>query len=188
MPMVPDVLSHGERHGGNTARTGNLRLTAIRAFMKYAWYEAPPPPSRSVCDENSFFGPNAINRCDLAQRDTLIANPDGPVDLYLQAESPGPDREALAVVAAARALLAGCVTLPNDGGPGRSRTVHRGDHDGRSRMAPCMTRAIVTGNRKPRPMTMGEQGVMSAHTMNRTCPAAIPMSRASLTGHAPPSP
>jgi len=38
--------------------------------------------------------PNAINRYDLAQRDKLITNPDGSVDMYLQAESPGKDKEA----------------------------------------------------------------------------------------------
>ena len=38
--------------------------------------------------------PNAINRYDLAQRDKLITNPDGSVDLYLQADSPGKGKEA----------------------------------------------------------------------------------------------
>ena len=38
--------------------------------------------------------PNAINRYDLAQRDALRTNPDGSVDLYLQSDSPGKDREA----------------------------------------------------------------------------------------------
>jgi hypothetical protein len=38
--------------------------------------------------------PNSINRYDLAQRDKLIANPDGSVEMSLQAESPGKDKEA----------------------------------------------------------------------------------------------
>ncbi len=37
---------------------------------------------------------NPIDRYDLAQRDRLNTNPDGSVDLYIQADSPGKDREA----------------------------------------------------------------------------------------------
>lgn len=45
-------------------------------------------------DKDFFFVPNLLNRYDLAQRDKLIANPDGSVDMYLQAESPGKEKEA----------------------------------------------------------------------------------------------
>jgi hypothetical protein len=45
-------------------------------------------------DHDFFFVPNPINRYDLARRDKLIPNPDGSVDLYLQADSPGKDKEA----------------------------------------------------------------------------------------------
>jgi len=38
--------------------------------------------------------PNPLNRYDLAQRDKLVVNADGSVDLHLQADSPGKDREA----------------------------------------------------------------------------------------------
>lgn len=41
-----------------------------------------------------FFVPNPINRYNLSQRNTFVTNPDGSVTLYLQAESPGPDKEA----------------------------------------------------------------------------------------------
>jgi hypothetical protein len=50
--------------------------------------------SLTMYDEDFFFVPNAIKRYDLAQRDKLVANADGAVDLYLQAESPGKDKEA----------------------------------------------------------------------------------------------
>ena len=40
-PMVRDFLEHRERDCGNTPRTRNLRLTAIRSFMKYVEYEVP---------------------------------------------------------------------------------------------------------------------------------------------------
>ena len=45
-------------------------------------------------DADFFFVPNPIDRYDLAQRDQLITNPDGSVDLYIQADSPGKDKEA----------------------------------------------------------------------------------------------
>lgn len=40
-PMVRDFLEHLERDCGNTVRTRNLRLTAIRSFMTYVEYEIP---------------------------------------------------------------------------------------------------------------------------------------------------
>jgi hypothetical protein len=50
--------------------------------------------SLTMYDEDFFFVPNPINRYDLAQRDKLVANSDGSIDLYIQAESPGKEREA----------------------------------------------------------------------------------------------
>jgi hypothetical protein len=50
--------------------------------------------SLTMYDSDFFFVPNPINRYDLAQRDKLITNPDGSVDLYLQETSPGKDKEA----------------------------------------------------------------------------------------------
>jgi len=50
--------------------------------------------SLTLYDEDFFFVPNPLNRYDLAQRDKLITNPDGSVDLYLQAASPGKDKES----------------------------------------------------------------------------------------------
>jgi hypothetical protein len=50
--------------------------------------------SLTMYDGDFFFVRNPINRYDLAQRDTLVANPDGSIDLYLQAESPGKDKAA----------------------------------------------------------------------------------------------
>jgi hypothetical protein len=45
-------------------------------------------------DPDYFFVPNPIDRYCLSQRDKFVANEDGSVDLYIQAESPGPDMEA----------------------------------------------------------------------------------------------
>jgi hypothetical protein len=50
--------------------------------------------SLTMYDTEFFFVPNPINRYELSQRNTFITNPDGSVDLYLQAESPGQAREA----------------------------------------------------------------------------------------------
>jgi hypothetical protein len=50
--------------------------------------------SLTMYDPEFFFVPNAINRYNLSQRNTIVTNPDGSVDLYLQAESPGPEKEA----------------------------------------------------------------------------------------------
>jgi hypothetical protein len=50
--------------------------------------------SLKMYDAAYFFVPNPINRYTLSQRDKLLKNPDGSVDLYLQADSPGKAKEA----------------------------------------------------------------------------------------------
>jgi hypothetical protein len=50
--------------------------------------------SLTMYDGDRFFVPNALNRYTLSQRDNLVANADGSVDIYLQADSPGKDKEA----------------------------------------------------------------------------------------------
>jgi hypothetical protein len=65
--------------------------------MRFEKGQMPPAEafwSLTMYDTDFFFVPNPINRYDLAQRDKLITNPDGSVDLYIQAESPGKDKEA----------------------------------------------------------------------------------------------
>ncbi len=67
-----------------------------RYVMRFEKGKLPPAEafwSLTMYDADFFFVPNPIDRYDLAQRDTLIANPDGSVDLYLQADSPGKDKE-----------------------------------------------------------------------------------------------
>jgi hypothetical protein len=41
-----------------------------------------------------FFVDNPLNRYNLSSRSAFKANADGSVDLYLQHENPGPDKEA----------------------------------------------------------------------------------------------
>ena len=50
--------------------------------------------SLTMYDKDLFFVPNAIDRYNVSQDDTFITSPDGSVDLYLQADSPGADKEA----------------------------------------------------------------------------------------------
>ena len=49
--------------------------------------------SLTMYDTEFFFVPNAIKRYDLSQRNHFKTNADGSMDLYIQAESPGKDRE-----------------------------------------------------------------------------------------------
>ncbi len=78
---------HGEKYDGakhnyvmHFDRGG---MPPVKAFWSLTMY-----------DPEFFFVPNPINRYNLSQRNTFVTNPDGSVDLYLQAESPGPDKEA----------------------------------------------------------------------------------------------
>ncbi|HET8734784.1 MAG TPA: DUF1254 domain-containing protein [Anaeromyxobacteraceae bacterium] len=50
--------------------------------------------SLTMYDGDYFFVPNKLNRYTLSQRDKLKVNKDGSVDLYLQKESPGKDKES----------------------------------------------------------------------------------------------
>jgi hypothetical protein len=50
--------------------------------------------SLTMYDSGYFFVPNALNRYTLSPRNDLKVNADGSVDLYLQKDSPGPDKES----------------------------------------------------------------------------------------------
>lgn len=50
--------------------------------------------SLTLYDPEFFFVPNSINRYELSQRNKFITNPDGSVNMYLQADSPGKTKEA----------------------------------------------------------------------------------------------
>jgi hypothetical protein len=45
-------------------------------------------------DQDNFLAANPLNRYTLGQRDRFVSNPDGSVDLYLPADSPGKAKEA----------------------------------------------------------------------------------------------
>ena len=78
---------HGEKYDG----------ASHKYVMRFEKGQMPPVKgfwSLTMYDPEFFFVPNPINRYNLSQRNTFVTNPDGSVDLYLQAESPGPDKEA----------------------------------------------------------------------------------------------
>ena len=78
---------HGEKYDG----------ASHNYAMHFDKGQMPPVKgfwSLTMYDPEFFFVPNSINRYNLSQRNTFVTNPDGSVDLYLQAESPGPDKEA----------------------------------------------------------------------------------------------
>jgi hypothetical protein len=59
--------------------------------------ELPPASgfwSLTMYDANYFFVPNPINRQSISARQDLKPNADGSVDLYIQNESPGADKES----------------------------------------------------------------------------------------------
>jgi len=63
------------------------------------FHEGQFPPvkgfwSLTMYDENNFLAANPLNRYTLSRRDKFATNPDGSVDLYLQADSPGKAKEA----------------------------------------------------------------------------------------------
>jgi hypothetical protein len=57
--------------------------------------------SLTMYDGQFFFVPNKLNRYTLSSRNRFKVNPDGSVDLYLQKDSPGKDKEANWLPAAA---------------------------------------------------------------------------------------
>jgi hypothetical protein len=65
--------------------------------MRFEKGQMPPVEafwSLTMYDPDFFFVDNPINRYDVGQRDEFITDPDGSVKLYIQAESPGKDKEA----------------------------------------------------------------------------------------------
>jgi hypothetical protein len=50
--------------------------------------------SLTMYNEKQLFAANPIDRYAIGDRDKLAFNPDGSLDLYIQRESPGQDRES----------------------------------------------------------------------------------------------
>jgi hypothetical protein len=70
---------------------------ANKYVIHFAKGQLPPVKgfwSLTMYDADYFFVDNPLNRYTLSQRDALSTNADGSVDLLVQADSPGADREA----------------------------------------------------------------------------------------------
>ena len=65
--------------------------------MRFPKGELPPVQgfwSLTMYDSKYFFVDNPINRYSISARQDLKANADGSTDLYIQKDSPGPDKES----------------------------------------------------------------------------------------------
>ena len=70
---------------------------ANRYVMRFAKGQLPPVNafwSITMYNAEYFFVDNPLNRYTLSSRNALKPNPDGSVDLYIQKDSPGPDKES----------------------------------------------------------------------------------------------
>ncbi len=114
--------------------------------MRFPKGQLPPVEgfwSLTMYDANYFFVANPLNRYSISARQKLKANPDGSVDLYIQNESPGADKE---VELAARARQGKFILMMRSTGPPRRRprssTAH-GPHRRRRKLA----RSLAEGSR-----------------------------------------
>jgi hypothetical protein len=70
---------------------------ANKYVMQFAKGQLPPAEgfwSLTMYDKDYFFVSNPINRYSISARQNLKANPDGSVDLYIQKDTPGAEKEA----------------------------------------------------------------------------------------------
>jgi hypothetical protein len=70
---------------------------ANKYVIHFAKGELPPVEafwSLTMYDPEGFFVPNPLDRVDLSQRSNFKFNEDGSLDLYIQKDSPGKDKEA----------------------------------------------------------------------------------------------
>jgi hypothetical protein len=78
---------------------GKVLNGASRYVMHFTKSDIPPIQpqgfwSLTMYDKEYFLTPNPSNRYALSSRDTFQHNPDGSMDLYVQKESPGADKQA----------------------------------------------------------------------------------------------
>lgn len=70
---------------------------SAKYVMRFEKDKLPPVKgfwSLTMYDGDYFFVDNPLNRYTLSQRNDLKPNPDGSVDLYIQADNPGPEKES----------------------------------------------------------------------------------------------
>lgn len=75
----------------------NDYVGSAKYVIRFDRGQAPPAEgfwSITMYDANYFFVANPINRYSISARQALEANPDGSIDIYVQKDSPGTDKEA----------------------------------------------------------------------------------------------
>jgi hypothetical protein len=76
---------------------GNTYSGANKYVVHFPKGQTPPAKgfwSITMYDKDYFFVANPLNRYSISMRQNPKFNPDGSLDLYIQNESPGPDKEA----------------------------------------------------------------------------------------------
>ena len=76
---------------------GRAYSGANKYVMRFAKDQLPPVNgfwSLTMYDSAYFFVNNPINRYSISARQSLISNPDGSTDLYIQKDSPGKNKES----------------------------------------------------------------------------------------------
>jgi hypothetical protein len=78
---------------------GKVLNGASRYMMHFTKADIPPVDPRgfwslTMYDKEYFLAANSINRYSLSSRDKFQHNPDGSMDLYIQKESPGVDKQS----------------------------------------------------------------------------------------------
>ncbi|MGO8738428.1 DUF1254 domain-containing protein [Rhodoblastus sp.] len=90
------IYYSGVLDGNNQPMTGAKRYTmTLKPPMDYAKPVAPGFWSVTMYDRvTSYTAPNPINRYHLSDYDNLTKNADGSITIYMQATSPGADKES----------------------------------------------------------------------------------------------
>jgi hypothetical protein len=79
----PDAVQKYDGSAKYVLRFDKGKLPPVKGFWSLTMYDA-----------DYFFVDNPLNRYTLSERNDLKTNPDGSVDLYIQAGNPGPDKES----------------------------------------------------------------------------------------------
>jgi len=90
----PEDAVYPTSEGPDILSTYNGAKKYVMRFPKGLLPPAKGFWSLTMYDKDYFFVKNPINRQSISARQNLKANPDGSVDLYIQNENPGPDRES----------------------------------------------------------------------------------------------
>jgi len=92
LPPEDAVYIHCEQDASGKPLDGSHRYR-----LHFAKDQIPPVRafwSLTMYSEDGYFVPNPIHRFAIGDRDALKFNPDGSLDLYIQHDSPGGDRDA----------------------------------------------------------------------------------------------